>query len=79
MHPLPPHNKAKKILPYIIFIIKNFNKKIAVRVFFSKYYGFCIIIRNSGFTAYSYLTKSFNSGKGKKLVPNRLRKKLFKF
>jgi len=43
----------------------------AVRVFFSISYGFRIIIRNCGFTAYSYLTKSFNSGKWKKLAANR--------
>jgi hypothetical protein len=27
--------KQKKNLPYIIFLIKNFNKKMAARVFFS--------------------------------------------
>jgi hypothetical protein len=61
-------------LPYIIFLIKNFNKKMAVRVFFFRCYGFRIIIRISGETAYSYLTKRFNSGNGKKVAPNKLQK-----
>jgi len=69
MHPFPPHNEAKKNLPYIIFLIKNFNKKMAARVFFFSRFGFRIFIRNSGETAYSYLTKRFDSGKGKKLFP----------
>jgi hypothetical protein len=59
MHPVPPHNEQKKNLPYIIFLIKNFNKKMAVRVFFFKCYGFRIIIKNSGETAYTRVERFF--------------------
>jgi len=50
-----------------------------IRVFFFRCFGFRIIIRNSGETSYSYLTKSFNSGKEKKLAPNRLEKSCLSF